>query len=340
MDRGADWCVVIPFAHVDHTQNPNIPKNQLDSQSEIYFRSMAAAFASARRWSPDVRLVLLTDGDPHPVSNDLFAAAGVEVRRRPFKHMPPAGFLPYFAGSLYMLDALAEFDGQSTLYLDPDILCVAPLDPLFELGARGVAALPIEYPPTYPVNGLSRTGAGALHELLGQPGPAAPVHYGGECYVVPQAASREVHDRTEAAWQWSQQRWQAGETHFFTEEHLLSYTLAGMDTQSLSPYAKRIWTTSRFRNVEGDEDSLLLWHLPAEKGKAMDAIFAVASDAGSWFWTADSAEFKHRVGHLANFHGRTFSKWSRDLLGTTARKLRPLEIDRHARQSGTRAFTA
>lgn len=44
------------------------------------------------------------------------------------------------------------------------------------------------------------------------------------------------------------------------------------------------------------EDSLELWHLPAEKCRAMDAVFAVARDENSWFWTAGQDEFIQRVG--------------------------------------------
>lgn len=120
----------------------------------------------------------------------------------------------------------------------------------------------------------------------------------------PRSSGRDFRDRTEAGWQWSLERWQHGQAHVFTEEHLLSYTSAGMALQSLTAHLKRIWTTSRFRNVDGSEDSLELWHLPAEKCRAMDAVFTVARDENSWFWTAGQDEFIQRVGRLASLRGR------------------------------------
>ena len=315
--------VAIPFVLTGTADSPNVRWRRREAPSESYFRAMTVCFASLRRWNSDLELTLVTTSRPPDRHAAAFERLGVSIRILPFSHSPPDGFSRRFITSLYMLDALALSAEADTLFLDPDVVCIRPLERMMAslAGAAGAAgALPIDYPPDHDINGLSRRQAGQLHALLGEPADF-PVHYGGECYVIPRETWPALSRRAEDGWQLALERFASGDVRFTTEEHILSFALRGVPVRSVESDIRRIWTASRYRTVRGDEADLTFWHLPAEKGRGFDELERDCVDQASWFWTAPRHEYVRRVARAMGLRRRSLVRFSRDSLGQLATRL-------------------
>ena len=277
-------------------------------------RAMTVAFASVRRWNPEADLELISNALPEPRHLSNLRGLGVEYKYVPFDHRPPEGFANIFAASLYLLDALSVLSSETTLLLDPDVLCIRGVKDLLRDLDGHVGALDMGFPPSEDINGLTRASAGALHAELGEPA-AEPLHYGGEAYVIPREHAELISTRSEAAWKLALRRHAEGLPKFTTEEHILSYALRGVALKPLNGYVRRIWTTHRYRQVLGDESQLTLWHLPAEKDRGFRALYGPSLDSNSWFWTADQAKFTDRCGRAMGLHHRTPLRLAKDVAG-------------------------
>ncbi|MFC7305774.1 hypothetical protein ACFQVC_16290 [Streptomyces monticola] len=281
------------------------------ARAEMYYRALSVTLASVRRWHPGLRTVLVTDTEPPPYVREF-----AEVRFTAFRHRPPEGFVTEpMRGCLYTLDALDALAGDDTLLVDPDVLCTAPLDGLFARAGDKLGAYPLEVAPEHDIYGQTRAGAAVLHQLLGTDGALPPLHYGGECYWIPAGRAPELRHATDRAWRLSLSRHARGETWLPTEEHLLGYGLNTRPVVDLSPYVRRVWTASRYRTVDGSEHTLPLWHLPAEKNRGFQTLYAAVVDRSSWFWSTRRAEFVARAGRVLSVTGRTPGKLVRDGLG-------------------------
>ncbi len=312
--------VAIPFVRASAEQSPNI---RAGSHLATYYRAMAVTFASVRRWNPDVDLVLVTNEPaPEDFAREL-GDLGVSEELVAFAHEPPAGFNRSFAASLYMLDALGHPGGaKQVLYIDPDVLCVRPLDDMHATCGDAVGALQLSYSADHDVNGLTRRQAAELHAQLGEPTDSPPQHFGGECYVVPAGLAPTLIDRAESAWRLSLDRHEHGESRFTTEEHIMGFALRGVPVVELSSFVRRIWTAASHRTVDGRESELTLWHLPAEKDRGFAEMYSLATDRDSWFWRADADEFVRRSARLMGISNRRPSRLARDLAGAVYARAR------------------
>ncbi|MDN4646384.1 hypothetical protein [Arthrobacter sp. PsM3] len=321
--------VAIPFVRTEASQNPNLRVRDGGDPAEPYMRAMTVAFASVRRWNPDADLHLISNAAPEEDHHRELRRLGVEYKLVPFAHRPPVGFAARFEASLYLLDALGSLEADTTLLIDPDVLCVNSMDALLSHVADHAAALDMQFPEDEDINGLTRTQAAALHAALGE-SVTLPLHYGGEAYVVPLALAPAIMARCESAWTLALSRNLEGLTKFTTEEHVLSYALRGVPLKTLNDHIRRIWTTHTFRQVDGLEGQLTLWHLPAEKDRGFNALYGPATDFGSWFWLADRGEFLDRCGRAMGFHHRTPSRLAKDIAGSVVSRARHLGACRRA----------
>lgn len=305
--------VAIAFVRADADESPNI---KYSDHTTAYYRAMMVTFGSIRRWNPSLDLALITNDATPPEYAGHFATLGVTERLVPFEHKSPPGFNRAFGPSLYMLDALrSQTISETVTYIDPDVLCIRPLNAMLSACGDAVGALPIDYPPQYDVNGLTRSQAAELHRLLEDATLELPQHYGGECYVVPGQWVATLAKRAEAAWALSLERHERAQSRFTTEEHILNYALRGVPIEPVSPFVRRIWTAARHRTVEGDESALTLWHLPAEKNRGFATLYESAIDAESWFWKSDRVDFVRRAARLTGVAGRQPTRLLRDWVG-------------------------
>jgi hypothetical protein len=312
--------MAIPFARTQASQNPNLRLHAGSDPAEPYFRAMTVAFGSLRRWHPLADLVLISNAPPPDEHMVALRRLGVRYCDVPFDHRPPPGFTERFEASLYALDALASLTSETTVMLDPDVLCMTNLTSLLERVQGQVGALRMNFPETENINGLTRLQAGELHGLLGEP-ERSPAHYGGEVYVLPLSRRDALVSRTERAWSLALARHEKGLTKFTTEEHILSYAMRDAPVALLNGDVRRIWTTHRYRTVDGREAALSIWHLPAEKTRGFATLYPSVTDAQSWFWRADPQEFVDRCGRAMGLHGRGPARLARDVAGAVVNAL-------------------
>jgi hypothetical protein len=314
-------CVAIPFVRVDPSQNPNLSVKAGEDPIRAYYRSMVVAFASVRRFNPDAILWLITNEFVSSPYREQLQQLGVHFKIEEFQHLPSVDFTKRFAASLYLIDSLNALTQKTTILIDPDVLCIRPLDDMISQTSGAAGVLPINYAADHDVNGLSRRQAGELHGVLGEP-QEAPIHYGGEVYILPLDLLPTIRIRCERAWNLAIQRNREGETKFHTEEHILSFALRGVQTVSLEQFVRRIWTAHRLRQVSGRENELTLWHLPAEKDRGFARLYSSSIDPESWFWTSRNTDFVKICGQAMGLHNRSLKRFALDFAGQTLHWLR------------------
>lgn len=304
--------VAVPFVRVDSSQNPNLRVGSGADPALAYFRAMVVAFASIRRFHPDINLKLISNAPPPAEFEGDLATLRVDVADVPFAHRPPVGFTNRFEASLYLLDALADADAETTIFIDPDVLCVKPLDGMLSQVGREAGAIWMKnYPPEHDINGLTRRQAGELHELLGEPA-YAPMHFGGEVYVFPRQQVSRVLARCEKAWDLALARHADGLSKFVTEEHILSYALRGAPVCDINAHAARIWTARTHRTVDGTERDLALWHLPAEKDRGFAAAYSAFRRER---WPTNTNDFRDWAAREMGVYNRTPKRLVIDIVG-------------------------
>lgn len=314
-------CVAIPFVRVNPAQNPNLRVKRGDDPAQAYYRAMVVAFASVRRFNPEAILWLITNETVSSPYREQLQKLGVDFKIQEFQHVPTTDFTKRFAASLYLIDSLQTLTQTTNILIDPDVLCIRSLHDLISQTSGAAGVLPINYGADHVVNGLSRRQAGELHGLLGEP-QEAPIHYGGEVFVLPLDLVPTIRNRCERAWEFAIQRNREGKSKFHTEEHILSFALRGVGTVSIEPFVRRIWTAHRLRQVSGLENELTLWHLPAEKNRGFDRLYPSSIDLDSWFWTSENTEFVSICGQAMGFHHRSLKRLALDTAGQTVHWLR------------------
>lgn len=290
-------------------QNPNVKGRSGDA----YLRSSVVTFASLRRWNPGASLVFATTEMPGEVWQHQLARLGVQPRIISFDHRPPDGFARTFMGSLYLLDVLEKMQSDYLLLVDPDVFCIGPLDAVLSPEAP-LRALLIPSPRGEKINGLSPSDADAVHAELGEP-REVDYHYGGEFYGIPFSMRNEILDRVARAWEHALANWSTGRAYFTTEEHVMNFALATLDPAVSSHLVRRIWTAHSHRTVAGDEENLLLWHLPSEKDRGFRNLYDAATNMSSWFWNANRQDFIQIAGRAFGFHHRGAKRLLLDCAG-------------------------
>ena len=319
--NGSEINVVIPFVRIEASQNPNQRPQRIGDPADPYFKSMLVSFASLRRFNDTTQLTLVTNAPPPTPYAEQLSELGVQICLVPFAHRPPPGFSEKFTASLFLLDALDHLTAETTVLIDPDVLCIRPLDNMLSYAHGSVGVLQVDSTPDENINGLTRRQAGELHALLGEP-QDCPVHYGGEFYVIPIRHLETLQVRCRAAWALALDRHALGRSKFWTEEHVLGFALRGVPVSELADFVRRIWTAHSFRQVDGTERDLTLWHLPAEKDRGFASTFLAATDRNSWFWTVSDDAFRDRAGRAMGLHKRNFTRFALGVAGHAVRNAR------------------
>lgn len=258
-----------------------------DRRSMTYWSNIAAGMATLRHVAGDtVEPVVFCGDDPPPGPAEVLDRLGVELRRHPFGHRPPPDYYVRYAGTFFVLDAmaaLAEEVGPDdvVLFVDPDIVWVTPIDALVaDVQRGGVVAYDLLCPDTVPLCDLTRREQTDLMvEMTGTgPGPGEPAiaHFGGEHYGMLGSELRTLVPRLEWLWERNLERFEQGRSHHNLEEHVLNVALWERGEQSgrANTHLQRIRTLPRpFGTRERGDRPLVAWHLPMEKDAGLLAVY-------------------------------------------------------------------
>ncbi|MGW7816910.1 hypothetical protein ACWGLF_02030 [Streptomyces puniciscabiei] len=303
MTGDAGVTVAMAFVRMPKAESAQCRGRPGEEPALSYFRCMASAFGSVRRWNPDAGLVLVTAQPlPEPYAGQL-ARIGVETVLAPFAHRPPEGLGTGWASSLYHLDAMHALAarGGTLVFTEPDVLCMRPLDAMLaEVGDRVGA----QYEPALMRPDSRRWSwywelCEDMHRDLGERTGRHEV-FSGSVYVVPERHLPVLLERVERAWLLGLDRHRQGKGAFFTDEHFMNYALRGVPVAELSGYTRCLSTVPWLRCPERHEvvDELTLWNLCFEKDRGFQRLYPHAIDPSSWFWTSPAGEFRQRVATL------------------------------------------
>ncbi|MTV24573.1 hypothetical protein FTX61_03950 [Nitriliruptoraceae bacterium ZYF776] len=253
-------------------------------QDAVYWANIAVHAATLRHvGADDVRIEVHRGNDPTPPAAALLEAAGVHLVRTPFAHQPPDGFFVRFAGSLYLLDTMADLahrahDDTVVLFVDPDVVWVAPPDGLVAaVREHGTIAYDLGVPPDVRSGGLTPREEAAMYaELTGRVAPDPPVHFGGECYGVLGADLRRLVATAAPLWDAALDRHDRGLPHHNVEEHVLDAALwqLGVTRGRVNDHLERIMTLPLpFGSRQRYRPELAAWHLPSEKTLGLRRVF-------------------------------------------------------------------
>lgn len=305
--------VAMAFVRMPTAESPQSRGRLGEHPAYTYYRCMASAYGSVRRFNPDVELVLVTKEPlPQPYAGQL-AAIGVETVLAPFAHRPPEGFGDGWASSLYHLDAMAALAnrGRTLVFIEPDMLCVRPLDALLAAvgDAAGVQTERLEDMRVTPGSRPMRMYEEACHEMHLELGEETAAHgmYSGSFYVLPPPLLPVLLDRLDRAWPLALDRHAHGKGRFHTDEHFMNYALRGVEMVEMSRHV-RVIGTAPWRRWLTDRETILgltLWNLTHEKDLGFQRIYRDAVDHASWFWTSPDDEFRERAGAIMSATRRT-----------------------------------
>lgn len=263
--------------------------SDLEKTQNLYWRCLFCLFESSFRLNEEVRHILFVNKMP-PREIDgidigrLIEAFNIEVVVLEHFTRPPKVHFPAWNTQFIVLDAIGWLADKvkpddAVLILDGDCLFHRPIgeDFLQALRRHGTLLYSLDYPPDHKINGLTRRELTALsREYDGHQGLEEFVYSGGEFICAMGRELPRIAELARGTYQISLRRAALGRAKFCEEAHLLShvYRLLGYRTHTGNPFIKRIWTDRSVHcNVDGSEDDLVIWHLPAEKKRGFVKLF-------------------------------------------------------------------
>ncbi len=292
----------------------------------VYWKCVCTFFATSKRQNPSASHVLFSNvtSAQYPVVDglvvkDYLEGLGVTFHQVPLDTITPKGYHHAWRNQFYVFDILRFISkngepGQKHLILDSDCLWTKSSDPIWEL--MDTYPWPnyiYDYEPDHVVNGISRVGMQQVFsELSGRTVTDVPNYSGGEILAVTTEKAVEIIEGFEIVWPQLLVRHDEGLPKLNEEAHVLSYLhleKEGLHGEGkLNEHIKRLWTLEKgFNNVEPADESLTIWHLPAEKREGIAMIFRRLRDRRSSFWTLSLPELTTWMGGLVGIPSRKIS---------------------------------
>ncbi|MGY1631552.1 hypothetical protein ACI784_07585 [Geodermatophilus sp. SYSU D01186] len=322
--------LIATWFHGDEAPNAGTYPQTMGDSTDIahwrtYLRCIDLLVASAYRWAPQVRLlVVLNPAGARALSRsrmDMWRGVGVQVVETDNQHQTPPSFPTSWKNQFFVLDCLEvverhlEAEDEVGLLLDSDCLITGPLDAVDDaVRQHGRAALEIDYPYSVRVNGLSRHELQQIATAYWGRQTRDLAYLGGELVGATAARLREDRREYEALWAWNLDRERHGAPYLREEAQLISVAHATTDVYRLpSDHAARIWTQPwAYRNAR-NRHLALVSHLPAEKRTGLPRLRSAALDLDGWFWTCGEDAWRARAGSLVGVPRYRPGKLLRDL---------------------------
>lgn len=293
--------IVIPFAQVD-ALNPNLPEANLNESIAKYFRCIAVACYSFRFHNPMVRIIVVTNYDIEKNFQEILESLNIEIEILPFTYNPPIEFGQNFRGCFYIFDALENLKDDS-LIIDPDVICLENLDQFFEKISDKISVFKPGFSANKIINGISPNMASEIYSQYTNQSHFHPAeHIGGEAIYIPKKSMDKFAKEISDFWKWNIRRAMESLPYLTTEEHIFTVLLRDTEHDSLSPYISRIWTSRKYKEIEGavqDINKLALWHLPSEKNRGFQSLFnSLFTNNSKKIWTDFHKAQVSKVMHL------------------------------------------
>ena len=271
---------------------------------DIYLRCVAVFYTISRHFNKLEKHILFTNVCTIPVIRNfdlmqLLNELQVEVVHVDFNRIPPKAYHLAWRNQFFefsILEYVAENynENDNFLLLDTDCVFVKPAKNIFDEAKAndGFLSYVIDYEAHSDINGLSRTQMKVLFEdLLNDSNISLPGYHGGEFFLSSVRNIKKIHSDFIVLWPKLLEKNRNGQLKFTEEAHILSYLFYknGFRGSGANQFIRRIWTNPVFyRNTDGKESELYIWHVPAEKRMGFKTLFKLLADN------------KFKLDHLSN----------------------------------------
>lgn len=269
---------------------PQVGKeSHLPAFQMVYWKCVAVFFEYSVRNNPTARHILFSNqtADQLPELDGFdwskhLERLGVELVTLPLTWQTPPGYFGSWRNQFYIFDILKFFEKQihddntPLLVFDSDCIVNQPLNALFDAVLdKGFLALPVDHTTDDNINGITRKDMRTLYTMLSGNDPGAePVYYGGEVFAATLPIVRKINAMMPGLWETMLQRHREGKPKFNEEAHFLSYCYDQIGGYgSFEPFTRRIWTSTRYNDVQASDIQLPIWHLPSEKTGGIAILF-------------------------------------------------------------------
>lgn len=256
----------------------------------IYWRCISCFYTMARYQNPDATLALFSNTNKIPNVDgtdiqQLLQQLNVSLYVTPFEYVTPQGYYNQWRNQFYEFSIFKYIsihedfnDEDNFLLLDSDCIITQNLSSLFAaVTAEQCITYIIDYAPDHDINGNSRKSMQTVFSsLLNQRVEHLPHYHAGEFYATTIAVLKTLIPDFYIVWKQLLALNEAGLDKLHEEAHTLSYLFykSGFEGGQANQYIKRLWTDpTTFRNVEGGDECLAIWHLPAEKRHGFVVLF-------------------------------------------------------------------
>ena len=301
----------------------------------VYWRCVVVFFATSLRHNPDARHTLFTN-TPHLPTIDGFDVAaffdrhGIEHVQVAFTYQPPPGYHHEWRNQFYVLDLIKQMAQRASpndalVLLDSDCVWIERAERMRKaLNRYGLLTYDMGYPEDFNINGLSRLEMKEVFEDIEEkPLDKVPAYFGGEFFAALGTEATRLVAHFGPLWEVQRRRFAAGQKKFNEEAHFLSflYHLFGYAGGTANPFIRRIWTGFSYHNIEPEDVTLTVWHLPSEKQTGIKWLFDQVTDPADSFWQLPVGEqLRQYLGGFLGIPHRTAGKWFRDVAQGVRRK--------------------
>lgn len=237
---------------------------------QYYYENICVAFTSLRIFNPDVSLVLFTTGKVPEIYSEKLSLINVEIRNVKANFIFPKDKTNKFLGSLFILDCIIN-QTRSTLYLDPDVICLSSLNSL-RLTDNDIIVFETQ---DFVENEDSLKKISAFLSEHSNFQVNKMKYFGGEFFFIPQNRLDEIKCNIKRIWNSNLLVLHSNGNHLQTEEHFLTLALHNLRSVESTESINRLWTTRSYRKIPKDYDKLTLIHLPAEKDQGISKLFRI-----------------------------------------------------------------
>ncbi len=321
----SSWIYIAPKGHTSlhHQVGKDIGTQHVQN---YYWRSLVCLMGSAAAVCPEARRIAFLNVDvtslPSVDGADLrllFADLGVELVVLESVTLPPQGYFGAWGTQFVVLDCMEKLvtlckSEDQILLLDSDCVINLPLEGALQkaICEHRILRFTLSDGRDEPINGLSCQQLAELAREYDPPLNKASISYaGGEIIGATHHALTEAAQLARSAYRQSLERFSKGLPKFNEEAHLLSYVYEVMDIKdrTANGFIKRIWTDRGLCcNVDGRENLIAIWHLPAEKKRGFVDAYKELIGNRSLFKNRDRMEviFNLKPSPLALLKMHTF----------------------------------
>lgn len=281
-----------------------------DEQTQLlYWRCVFLLFESSARLNKDTRHILFVNKMPPDFIDGVDISVlvkdySIEIVQLSTITKTPRDYYGSWNTQFIMLDVLDWLttnvtDDDNIFLLDCDIIFNKPIGPelIEKLNHHRALLYSYDHDDDFLINGLTPVELLNISREMSEGFPGDKYIYScGEIVCCKGSEVREICRLARIGFRKSLDRYEKGLKKFNEEAHLLSYVyhLLGYETHTANAFIKRIWTERRIHsNIDGDEDKLVLWHLPAEKRLGFRKAFRRYRRQGEHYQLAISDFAKH-----------------------------------------------